>query len=102
MGKPSVNRGKSTSTNSTHPAPEGAQQIPAQRNTRHKRPYTERFSAWAGHVDYVSMGYRAAEWPFRAVCSPAHPLLPTRIDTYAIASFGFPPPVRLKDSSEKK
>jgi hypothetical protein len=41
MGKPSVNRSQSTSTNSTHPAPEGAQQIPAQRNTRHKRTYHE-------------------------------------------------------------
>jgi hypothetical protein len=39
MGKPSVNRGKITSTNSTHPAPKTAQQIPVQRDTRHKRPY---------------------------------------------------------------
>jgi hypothetical protein len=39
MEKPSVNQGKITSTNSTHPAPKPAQQIPSQPNARHKRPY---------------------------------------------------------------
>jgi hypothetical protein len=35
----SVNRGKITSTNSTHPTPKPEQQIPMLHNTRHKRPY---------------------------------------------------------------
>jgi len=39
MEKSSVSRGKITSINSTHPTPKTAQQIPVQRNTRHKRPY---------------------------------------------------------------
>jgi len=39
IGKPSVNRGEITSTNSTHPTPKSAQQILVQRNTRYKRPY---------------------------------------------------------------
>tara|TARA_R110002012_G_scaffold315259_1_gene528878 strand:- start:625 stop:726 length:102 start_codon:yes stop_codon:yes gene_type:complete len=33
MEKPSVNQGKITSINSTHPTSQNAQQIPAQRNT---------------------------------------------------------------------
>jgi hypothetical protein len=39
MEKPSVNQGKITSTNSTHPTSQIAKQIPAQRNARNKRPY---------------------------------------------------------------
>ena len=38
MGKPSVNRGKITSTNSTHPTPKTAKQTPVQRNDRHSEP----------------------------------------------------------------
>jgi hypothetical protein len=45
MGKPSVNRGKIISTNITHPPPQIAKQIQAQRNAKNKRPTTERFSA---------------------------------------------------------
>jgi hypothetical protein len=41
IGISSVNRGKITSTNSTHPTSQNAQQIPVQPNTRHKRPYRE-------------------------------------------------------------
>jgi hypothetical protein len=41
MGKPSVNRGKITSTNSTHPTSQNAKHIPTQRYTRNKRPYRE-------------------------------------------------------------
>jgi len=41
IGMSSVNRGKITSINSTHPTLKTAQQIPAQRNNRHKRPYRE-------------------------------------------------------------
>jgi hypothetical protein len=41
MGKPSINRGKITSTNSTHPTSQKAKQIPPQRYTRNKRPYRE-------------------------------------------------------------
>jgi len=39
IGLSSVNRGKITSTNSTHPTSKIAQQIPTQRNPSHKRPY---------------------------------------------------------------
>jgi hypothetical protein len=39
IGMSSVNRGKITSANSTHPTPKSAQQILVLRNTRHKRPY---------------------------------------------------------------
>jgi hypothetical protein len=39
MEKPSVNQGKITSTNSTHPTPKTAQQILVQLNTPNKRPY---------------------------------------------------------------
>jgi len=39
MGKSSVNQGKITSTNSTHPTSKTAQHIPNQHNARHKRPY---------------------------------------------------------------
>jgi hypothetical protein len=39
MGKPSVNRGKITSTNSTQPPPEPAQQILSQHNARKQRQY---------------------------------------------------------------
>ncbi len=38
MGKPSVNRGKITSTNSTLPTPKPAQQILIQCNARHTAP----------------------------------------------------------------
>jgi len=41
MGKPSINRGKITSTNSTHPTSQIAKQIPPQRNAQNKRPYRE-------------------------------------------------------------
>jgi len=44
MGRPSVNRGKITSTNSTHPTSQNAKQIPTQRNAQNKRPIAERFS----------------------------------------------------------
>jgi hypothetical protein len=47
MGIPSVNRGKITSIDSTHPTSQIAKQIPAQRNARNVRPIAERFSAWA-------------------------------------------------------
>jgi len=39
MGMPSVNRGKITSTNSTHPTSQNAKQIPAKRSAQNKRPY---------------------------------------------------------------
>jgi len=38
MGKPSVNRGKITSTNSTHPTSKIAKQNPLQRNARDTEP----------------------------------------------------------------
>ncbi|QAX28788.1 hypothetical protein [Leisingera sp. NJS204] len=38
MAKPSVNRGKITSTNSTHPTSKTAKQIPVQRNACHTEP----------------------------------------------------------------
>ncbi len=38
MGKSSVNRGKITSTNSTHPTSKTAKQIPLQRIARHTEP----------------------------------------------------------------
>jgi len=41
IGVSSVNRGKITSTNSTHPTPKTAQQIRSRRNAQHKRPYRE-------------------------------------------------------------
>jgi hypothetical protein len=41
IGISSVNQGKITSTNSTHPTSRIAQQIPTQRYTRNKRPYRE-------------------------------------------------------------
>jgi hypothetical protein len=41
IGLSSVNRGKITSTNSTHPTSQNAKQIPVQHNTDHKRPYRE-------------------------------------------------------------
>jgi hypothetical protein len=41
IGLSSVNRGKITSTNSTHPTSQKAQHIPTQRYTRNKRPYRE-------------------------------------------------------------
>tara|TARA_R110000822_G_scaffold66852_5_gene163142 strand:- start:1056 stop:1433 length:378 start_codon:yes stop_codon:yes gene_type:complete len=47
MEKPSVNQGKITSANSTHPTSQIAKQIPAQRNARNKRPIAKRFSARA-------------------------------------------------------
>jgi hypothetical protein len=40
-GKPSVNRGKITSTNSTHPTPKPAQQIPIQLNACHQAPLSQ-------------------------------------------------------------
>jgi hypothetical protein len=39
MGISSVNRGKITSTNSTHPTSQNAKQILIRRNAQHKRPY---------------------------------------------------------------
>jgi hypothetical protein len=47
MGKPSVNRGKITSTDNTHPTSQNAKQIPDQHNAQNKRHIAERFSAWA-------------------------------------------------------
>ena len=41
MGKPSVNRGKITSTNSTHPTPKPAQQISIQLNASHTAPLSQ-------------------------------------------------------------
>jgi hypothetical protein len=41
MGKPSINRGKITSINSTHPTSQIAKQITPQRNAQNKRPYRE-------------------------------------------------------------
>ncbi|MFT7523481.1 MAG: hypothetical protein ACI92A_001341, partial [Candidatus Paceibacteria bacterium] len=35
------NRGKITSTNSTHPTSQNAKHIPVYRNTRNNRPYRE-------------------------------------------------------------
>jgi hypothetical protein len=63
MGKPSVNRGKITSTNSTHPTSQNAKQIPDQHNAQNKRHIAERFSAWAD----ISEGLRLTDdvlWPF--------------------------------------
>jgi len=41
MAKPSVNRGKITSINSTHPTPKPAQQIRVQRNARQAEPLSQ-------------------------------------------------------------
>uniref|UniRef100_UPI0040484C7C hypothetical protein n=1 Tax=Yoonia sp. TaxID=2212373 RepID=UPI0040484C7C len=43
----SANRGKITSTNSTHPTPQIAKQIQAQRNAKNKRPIAKQFR-WGG------------------------------------------------------
>jgi hypothetical protein len=45
MGKPSVNRGKITSTDNTHPTSQNAKQIPDQHNAQNKRHIAKRFSA---------------------------------------------------------
>ncbi len=41
MAKPSVNRGKITSTNSTHPTSKTAKQIPVQRDACHTEPLSQ-------------------------------------------------------------
>jgi len=47
IGLSSINRGKITSTNSTHPTSQNAKQIPDQHNAQNKRLIAKRFSAWA-------------------------------------------------------
>jgi hypothetical protein len=59
IGISSVNRGKITSTNSTHPTSQIAQQIPAQRNARNERPIAKRFSAGA----QIALFSHCSEWP---------------------------------------
>jgi hypothetical protein len=56
MGKPSVNRGKITSTNSTHPTSQNAKQIPDQHNAQNKRNIAERFSARAQTAEFLRRG----------------------------------------------
>jgi hypothetical protein len=59
MGKPSVNRGKITSTDNTHPTSQNAKQIPDQHNAQNKRHIAERFSAGAQSDSFLQSG----EWP---------------------------------------
>jgi hypothetical protein len=65
IGMSSVNRGKITSTNSTHPTSQIAKQIPTQRNARNKRPIAERFSARA-HFDQCCVSQLMAA--FLGIC----------------------------------
>jgi hypothetical protein len=66
MGKPSVNRGKITSTDNTHPTSQNAKQIPDQHNAQNKRHIAERFSARAvSDDDEVGSGQIAAPCAFR-------------------------------------
>jgi hypothetical protein len=64
------NRGKITSTNSTHPTSQIAKQIPAQRNTRNKRPIAKRFSARAQITSYRASDEGPVQEFFALIIAP--------------------------------
>ena len=55
-GKPSVNRGKITSTNSTHPTSKIAKQNPLQRNARHTEPLSRSDLVHAQRAEFAKFG----------------------------------------------
>jgi hypothetical protein len=80
MGKPSVNRGKITSINSTPPTPKPAQQITIHSDARHAAPLSrsdfvrERFSDARKRSDQLQVQRKASEKPasvqsFSAACA---------------------------------
>jgi len=56
IGLSSINRGKITSTNSTHPTSQNAKQIPDQHNAQNKRLIAKRFSAWIAFAMLMRSG----------------------------------------------